>query len=715
MSYLVFITITGSLGFFGAIFFAIRNNWLPGRILLPILSVLFPLAAYSEFFGSFNQDLHLKTILLRLALFFHFIISVSLLELTTNFLGKDGISTPFTFGKRQIRLRFIWRPVIVICAIATLFVPWFSYHITDFEVIVLLTSVGEILFSILFIYYLLVLYIIEKLFRNTTTIQKRIFITFFASISSIALGSMVLLVRILFYKTVVFETIQIHAALCAIFFPGIMIGLIRYRLWQEQIVIGRGMVYTSITILFFGLFLVALGLIAFSVQMLGLNFTEFEEFVLLFSFLFIGILAIFSPHMRKTITALSRKYIYKSKYDYRDQLLRLHTAHQTTGNVIETISAFIDNLQYTIIVNKACVFLRSTNENSFQLMTKPSDSVKEKLSFRANSALIRLFENDTVSAIEIDHPIDEIISTAINSERNIIEHLSLSHLFAIKYGNMLIGILGIYSGRRVFDTEDLMLITMFCESVGTAIFRDRIQKERIEQKQFESFSHMASFIIHDIKNQIATLTLVTRNAHDNISNPDFHPVLLRSLENSTSNLNQLIDKLQSPPQKEMLLNDAIDCNHCVAAVVENSAGALPAGITITTHLSSSLPLVNADMTALSYVIKNLIINAIEALGNTGSITCSTGQLSSIEHDDTYHFALTVVDRENKNVYIVVEDNGPGMSRQFMENRLFKPFNTTKDKGIGIGLYQCKTLVETMGGKLLCWSELGKGTRFCILL
>jgi signal transduction histidine kinase len=84
-------------------------------------------------------------------------------------------------------------------------------------------------------------------------------------------------------------------------------------------------------------------------------------------------------------------------------------------------------------------------------------------------------------------------------------------------------------------------------------------------------------------------------------------------------------------------------------------------------------------------------------------------------DDTCGDSLSPGDREKYRIIISVEDNGPGMSRSFREQRLFKPFNTTKDKGIGIGLYQCKTLIETMGGRLLCFSEEGKGTRFCILL
>jgi putative PEP-CTERM system histidine kinase len=715
MTYLIFIGILGAVGIIGAFILAFQARWPHGRVLLPLLSILLCSAGYAEYFASFDVDLVTKTLWTRCAVVLHFFIAVWLLELTVSLLGKERLNSPFKIGSRPVLLRYFWRPVALIAVEIAILAPWFSFARNETDVLVLLNRIGEALFAALFCFHLLTLYVIEKIFRNTSTMQKRIFALYLASAGCIALGSMVLLVRILFFKIVSFEIIQIHAALCAIFFPGMLIALTRYQLWQERIVIGRGMVYTSITVLFFGLFLVSLGVIASAVRLLGIHFDKFEAFVMLFTFLFLGILTFFSPHMRTAITAFSRKYIYKSKYDYRDQLLRLHAAHETSGNVLQTIRAFIDNLRYTIIVKNAVVFLRSSNENSFYRMEDPSSPTRgEPVTLRANSLLVRLFDNNTVTAISVDHPGVDDVTTALELERQLIDKLSISHLFAIKHEELLVGILGITAGKRLFDSEDLMLITMFCESIGTAIFRDRIQRERIEQKQFESFSHMASFIVHDIKNQVATLSLLTKNAMENISNPDFQPVLLRSLENCSGNLNILVQKLQAPPKKELLSKNEIDCNTIVSGVIDQIRGALPNGIKIETIIPQ-IPPVAADATALSYVLKNLIINAIEALGKTGVITCATGPLTTMVQDDTFHFGLTAADRGEHALFIMVQDNGPGMSRSFVEQKLFKPFNTTKDKGIGIGLYQCKTLIESMNGRLLCWSEEGRGTRFCILL
>jgi len=713
MTYLIFTIITGCIGMIGALSFAKYNKWPFGRVILPPLALVLFLAGLFEYFASFNESVALKSNWVRVSFTLNFIAAFLLLELIVSFMGKEGIRSPIIINQKPIKLRYIWRPVFAVTPLIIMFFPWFTTSMLGDKIIIQITWLGQLLFALLFCYHLLSLYIIEKLFRSIPTMQKRIFMLYLASAGIISIGSMVVIVRILFYQAIYFEVTQLHAALCAIFFPGILLGLARYQLWREQLSIGRGIVYTSFTILFFGIFLFALGIVATIVRLSGIEFDEFEEFVMLFCFLFIGVLTIFSPQMRKSITALTRKYIYKSKYDYRDQLLRLHSAHQASGTIQQTIKAFLDNLQYTIIVKQAFVFIRSHNENSFSPVGHLAASAGSMV-LKGNSPLLKIFESEDLPALSIFQQNADIIQNAIESERALIDEMHISHLFAIKNDQTLLGILCIQAGNHYFDSEDLLIITMFCESIGTALYRDKILSEFIQQKQFESFNHMSSFFAHDIKNQVATLSLLTKNAHSNIHDADFHPVLLRSLENCSTNLSALIEKIQKPPQKDQLQLLPTDCNTTVSTVIEQTIPTLPPGIIIKQNLSP-LPKVTIDASALYFVIKNLIINSIEAIKLDGTITCSSGELSAIISDDTYHFGLTPSDRDTYVLYIMVEDNGPGMSQEFLDHSLFKPFNTTKDKGIGIGLYQCKTLIESMGGRVLCWSREGKGSRFCILL
>ncbi len=78
--------------------------------------------------------------------------------------------------------------------------------------------------------------------------------------------------------------------------------------------------------------------------------------------------------------------------------------------------------------------------------------------------------------------------------------------------------------------------------------------------------------------------------------------------------------------------------------------------------------------------------------------------------------ITVATRCRENwAEISVRDNGCGMSREFIEKSLFRPFQTTKKQGMGIGLYHCKTIVEAHGGRIEVESEEGRGTTFRVLL
>jgi signal transduction histidine kinase len=95
------------------------------------------------------------------------------------------------------------------------------------------------------------------------------------------------------------------------------------------------------------------------------------------------------------------------------------------------------------------------------------------------------------------------------------------------------------------------------------------------------------------------------------------------------------------------------------------------------------------------IVTNLVLNALDVVGPDGEIRVST------------------VAREGWAV-LIVSDNGPGMTEEFMRESLFRPFQTTKKNGMGIGLFHTKAIVEAHGGRIDAWSELGSGTRFEVM-
>jgi signal transduction histidine kinase len=119
--------------------------------------------------------------------------------------------------------------------------------------------------------------------------------------------------------------------------------------------------------------------------------------------------------------------------------------------------------------------------------------------------------------------------------------------------------------------------------------------------------------------------------------------------------------------------------------------------TIQTKLPANLYAL-ADAARIEEVIENLILNALEAMGDkSGTLTIEAGP----DPNGAPSFA--------------VSDTGPGMSRAFIDNRLFRPFSTTKKNGIGLGLYTCREVIRATGGSIDVQSVEGAGTTFRVVL
>ena len=176
----------------------------------------------------------------------------------------------------------------------------------------------------------------------------------------------------------------------------------------------------------------------------------------------------------------------------------------------------------------------------------------------------------------------------------------------------------------------------------------------------------------------------------------------------------MVDKLSTPLKKNVMQLKEEDINSVVKEVVENSGLNSMERITLVEDYRSTLfPI--TDRITIFYIIKNLIINAIEAMREGGILTIITDNTNKMSFEMSATFEIPKKKMVNSNIYILVKDTGVGMDNKFITEKLFKPFISTKDKGIGIGLYQSRVNLEKMGGSIYCTSNKGKGTAFCVLL
>lgn len=233
----------------------------------------------------------------------------------------------------------------------------------------------------------------------------------------------------------------------------------------------------------------------------------------------------------------------------------------------------------------------------------------------------------------------------------------------------------------------------------TAQLRAQIAREE-ESRQFESFVRLSAMLTHDLKNAIEGLSLTVNNMERHFDNEQFRIDAMKGLTNATDKLKLIVARLSRPvsslsgEHKRPTNTDLVPIlKRVVAMIAEQAQGRQ----TIQTKLPANL-YAFADATSVEEVAENLILNALEAMGdNSGTLTLEAGPDAS------------------GNPSFSVSDTGPGMSQTFIENRLFRPFSTTKKHGIGLGLYTCREVIRAGGGSIEVQSVEGAGTTFRVVL
>ena len=233
----------------------------------------------------------------------------------------------------------------------------------------------------------------------------------------------------------------------------------------------------------------------------------------------------------------------------------------------------------------------------------------------------------------------------------------------------------------------------------TAQLRAQIAREE-ESRQFESFLRLSAMLTHDLKNAIEGLSLTVSNMETHFHNEQFRQDALKGLTNATDKLKAIVARLSRPINTlsgEHKRPTATDLVPILKRVIALTAEPVRGKHTIETELPENLYAL-ADAARVEEVVENLILNALEAMGaHNGILTIAAGS------------------DQNGAPSFSVSDTGPGMSATFIENRLFRPFSTTKKNGIGLGLYTCREVIRASGGSIEVQSVEGAGTTFRVVL
>jgi signal transduction histidine kinase len=251
---------------------------------------------------------------------------------------------------------------------------------------------------------------------------------------------------------------------------------------------------------------------------------------------------------------------------------------------------------------------------------------------------------------------------------------------------------------EVRSSDETRVLAETFNAMGDRL-REQIAREA-ESRQFESFMRLSAMLTHDLKNSILALSLIVNNMEQQFHREEFRMDAMQSLRDATSQLGALVAKLSEPVRSlsgEFKRPRPVDLIPVIRRALSRTAEPAAEMHDVEIDLPASLVAI-ADDERIEKVVENLVLNGIEAMGaKRGRLTIKAGPA-----DDGF-------------IFFSVSDTGQGMTEEFQRTRLFRPFATTKPKGVGLGLYTCRELVRALGGRVEVESRRGSGTCFRVVL
>ncbi len=478
----------------------------------------------------------------------------------------------------------------------------------------------------------------------------------------------------------------------------ITLGYIRSGFREIDVYPSRAVLHTSVTVLLVGAYLFVVGVLAQIVARTSWvgNF-QLQAFVVLLGIVILAVLLL-SNRVRQNIRLFVSRHFKRPQHDFR----------QIWTRFTQCMSMVLDQSSLCVAATK----LISETFNVLSVTMWLFDEQQQRLLFAASTLQSEGDASDAIPDLagsnlnrtnlgKLSQPFD--LEKAKGDWAEALRQMSLTQFrkggnricVPLAAGDRCIGlaILADRVGGIPYTVEELDLLKCIGDQVAVSLLNLRLTGEIMRGKELEAFQAISAFFVHDLKNAASTLSLMLQNLPVHFDDPAFRHDALRGIGETVNRINQLIERVGVLRHTLELNPVEVDFNLLVTEALESLNDI--AGVEVVKELHP-LPNLRADREQLQSVVTNLLLNARDAVGSKGQVTVRT------DHFDGW-------------ATLLVGDNGCGMSPGFLKDSLFRPFQTTKKKGLGIGMFQSKMIVEAHRGNIQVKSELGVGTTFRIML
>ena len=488
------------------------------------------------------------------------------------------------------------------------------------------------------------------------------------------------------------QALQVRGLVHALMVPLLFLSIRRRRDWISKLRLSRRAAFHSATLLIAGLYLLFVSAVGYYVRYFGGEWGQALQLAVVFAALVALSVVGFSGSVRAKLKVQLGKHFFQYRYDYREEWLRFTQLLSGSAEPQHTAETVVRALANLVESPSGMLWMQRSAGGDFMQAARwnlPALPVSE-----ARDGVLATFWRERAWIIDVQewrerrdaYPGLELPAWLVDEPRCWL-------IVPLLVREALTGFVVLGRPRAVFELnwEVRDLLRMAASQASGYLDQAQATEALLEARKFDAFNRMSAFVVHDLKNIVTQLSLMMKNAKRLRDNPEFQQDMLDTVENSLEKMRQLMLQLREG-DKPHGVTSGVDLEQIAKGL---AAAAASKGRVLELELQPGVS-TRGHAERVERVLGHVVQNAFDATPPGGRV-CLT------------------LDAEGSQARVRVEDSGCGMSEDFIQNRLFKPFQTTKASGMGIGAHESYQYVQELGGKISVQSELNRGTTVTLLL
>jgi putative PEP-CTERM system histidine kinase len=488
------------------------------------------------------------------------------------------------------------------------------------------------------------------------------------------------------------HTLVVRAAVHSLTVPALAIALRRHAIGQRVLQLSHSMAFHTLTLLLVGAYLLIISAAGYYVREFGGDWGQALQVGFGVSALAALAMLLSSGVMRARLRVFVAKHFFRYHYDYRTEWLRFTAALSVNPASGDFGTQVVRGLADMVESPAGSLWIAAT-DGSYFVPTAHWNCGRAAVQEAADSSFVQFMrERDWLVDIrelrETPERYDGLSMPAwlaADATAWVVVPLPVAHEF--------IGFVVLARPRTplALNWEVRDLLKTAGRQAGIFIARMRAAEALLEARKFEAFNRMSAFVVHDLKNIVTQLSLMMKNAKRLQHNPEFQQDMLATVDNALEKMRQLMLQLRE--------------------------GEAPASGRHGVDLASVVQRLQDQARARGRTLEVEVVQPVKARGHEQRLERVIGHVvqNALDATPADKRVWLRLDRAVGQARITVGDDGCGMSADFIANRLFKPFNTTKSGGMGIGAYESAQYLRELGGSITAHSEPGKGTQVTMLI